>query len=154
MQATYLRYVDSADHVRTLTEQLHDASIHRAELEASLQDAKLERARAVREKEEAALATSEVADEAEGLKLELEARMKEEEDRLAAIAALEAEIKSRDEEIQRLQMFVNKTQVMEVEAESLRIKVSRFSWSHKLRVCSMSDHSCASLCILSFKEGT
>lgn len=124
MQATYLRYVDSADHARTLTSQLHDASLHRAELETALQDAKLERARAVRDKEEASIATSEVADVAEGLKLELEQRKKEEEDHLAVIAALEVETKVLDEEITRLQTFVHKTQVMEVEADSLKVKVS------------------------------
>ena len=89
-----------------------------------LQDAKLERARAVREKEEASLATLEVADEAEGLKLELEQQKKDEEDHLAAIAALEAEVKARDEEITRLTTFVHKVEVMEVEADSLKVKVS------------------------------
>lgn len=121
--------MDSADRARTLTGQLHDATLHRAELEATLQDAKLERARAVRDKEEAALATSEFADEAEGLKLELEQHKKEEDEHLAAMAALEAELKARDEEITRLQTFVHKTQVMEVEADSL-----------KLKVCSLQGH--------------
>ena len=116
--------MDSADRARTLTTQLHDASLHRAELETVLQDAKLERARAVREKEEASLATLEVADEAEGLKLELEQQKKDEEDHLAAIAALEAEVKARDEEITRLTTFVHKVEVMEVEADSLKVKVS------------------------------
>lgn len=120
--------MDSADRVRTLTAQLHDASVHRTELEAVLQDAKLERARAVREKEEASLATSEVADEAEGLRLELEEKKRDEEDLLAAVAALEAEAKARDEEIARLQTFVHKVQVMEVEADSMKVKVG-ISWT-------------------------
>lgn len=115
--------MDSADRSRTLAAQLHDASLHRAELEAAVQDSKLERARAVRDKEEAALATSEVADEAEGLKLEIESLKKDEEEYLAAIAVLEAEVKARDTEVARLQTFVHKTQVMEVEADSLKVKV-------------------------------
>lgn len=140
-----MRYVDAADRNRSLTEQLRDANLHRTELETALQDAKLERARAVREKEEASLATSEVVDEAEGLKLELEQQKKDEEDHLASIAALEAEIKARDEEIARLQTFVHKTQIMEVEAESLRVKVQATNFT-LLRPCRHSVVLCSSTC--------
>jgi chromosome segregation ATPase len=139
LQATYLRFVDAADRSRTLTEQLNDARLHRAQLEAALQEAKLERSRAIREKEEAALATLEVADAAEGLKLELEQHKKEIEDKQSVIAALEAEGKEREDEITRLQTFVHKTQVMALEAETLRVKVSPFCSSTWLLVLRFRD---------------
>jgi chromosome segregation ATPase len=118
----YLRYIDSADKVHKLTKQLDDAGEFRKQLEGLLQEAKLERARAMREKEAAAMASADIADEAEGLKLEVEELRKAAEERDATISALETELRAREEEIARLQAFVHKVEVLEVEAGGLKMK--------------------------------
>lgn len=131
LQTLYLRYVETASKVESLTTQLADSQAQRAAAEQAAQEAKLERSRALRAAEEAAFATAAAADDTDALKQELEEERRAAAAREAVVAGLEADLKGRDEEIARLQAFVHRAELLQMECDGLKLKV--WGWTGRVR---------------------
>lgn len=125
LQGLYLRYVETASKLDTVTVRLTDAQAQRAAAEAAAQEAKLERSRALRAAEEAAFATAAAADDTEALRLELEEERRAAAAREAVVAGLEADLTGRAEEITRLKAFEHRSELLQMECDGLKLKVRR-----------------------------
>lgn len=123
LQGLYLRYVEAASKLDTVTAQFADAQAQRSAAEAAAQEAKLERSRALRAVEEAAFASAAAADEMDALRLELEEERRAAAAREVVVAGLEADLKGRSEEIARLQAFVHRSELLQMECDGLKLKV-------------------------------
>lgn len=123
LQELYLRYVETASKLNTVTAQLADSQAQRAAAEAAAQEAKLERSRALRAAEDASLATAAAVDDTEVLRHELEEERRAAAAREALVAGLEADLKGRDAEIARLQSFVHRAELLQMECDGLKLKV-------------------------------
>eukprot|EP00892_Ulva_mutabilis_P008523 jgi/Ulvmu1/6042/UM027_0019.1 len=123
IEGLYLQYVETASKLNSVTAQLADCQVQRAAAEAASQEAKLERSRAVRAAEEASLATAAAVDDADALRAELADERRVAEAREALVAGLEADLKGRDTEVARLQAFVHKSELLQMERDGLKLKV-------------------------------